>query len=352
MTRRKPGLMRFSGNLVLTMPEQTATPETRGCGRAAASSSALQHPELGFGRVARPCRWALVAVLVGGSCHEATGLHVFARLGQVQYEALSLAVTRLPDATSATSQVLVDPMTNGRYAGPFKGGDQDVYVYLPDTLDGARVQCSMTALQGSAPIAEGAAEATVHRGAIEDVQIAMGGDSGTGGAGVAGAGGMGGVTAGGTGGASSGGAPGMGGAPASTGGGSGAQKASNGQACNTAGDCASTHCVDGLCCESDCPGACTSCALAGAQGLCRPVAAGVPDPRGICADTGSATCGTNGLCDVSGHCAKYAAGTECAAPSCKNGVMLTQAATCDGSGTCVAGQAVKCSSGCAGNACL
>ncbi len=200
--------------------------------------------------MAKPCWWALdaVLVLIVGSCHDATGLHVVARLGAVQYDALALQITRVPDASGASPQVLVDPSGNGRYLGPFTGGDQDVYVYLPDDLGGAAVQCSMTALQGSSAVAQGQANATVRQGAIEDVQIVMGANAGTGGS------------------------------PAPT-------NVSNGQACNAAAECASNHCVDGVCCESDCTGACTSCALPGTEGLCRPAPAGVPDPRAAFAPT-------------------------------------------------------------------
>lgn len=260
--------------------------------------------------MARPCWWALVAVLFVGSCDGPTGLHVFVRLGQLRYDGLALEVTRVPDTSSASPQVLVDPSTNGRYAGPFSGGDQDVYVYLPDDLGGATVQCSMTALEGSSAVAQGEADTTVRRGAIQDVQIVMSGAGAAAGS-----------------------------------------NASNGQACNTAADCASGHCADGVCCESDCTGACMSCALAGTEGLCRPVAAGVPDPRGVCADMGAATCGTNGLCDVSGHCAKYPSGTVCAAPVCKADGMFKPAATCDGAGMCMQPPTMKCAGGCANNGC-
>lgn len=137
-----------------------------------------------------------------------------------------------------------------------------------------------------------------------------------------------------------------------SGGGPGSEKLENGQRCSNGSACVSGHCVDGVCCESTCGDACTTCAAAGAEGLCRPAAAGLPDPRSICADTGAANCGTNGLCDVSGHCARYSIGTTCAAPRCKNGGMLTPMATCDGAGTCRDQPAIKCAAGCAEGSCL
>jgi hypothetical protein len=292
--------------------------------------------------VARPW-WLLGAVLVASGCHDSTGLHVFARLGALEYDALALQIVRPADTGGAAPQVLVDPTTNGRYTGPFHGGDQDVYVYLPDDLDGALLQCTMTALLSSAVVGQGQTDATVHRQTVEDVQIVM----------VApGSGGTGGSSAdGGLDGSASGGSAGTG---TPTGGGSGtsgSHQSGNGTACNSAPDCASNHCVDGVCCESDCTGACTSCATPGTEGLCRPAPAGVPDPRGLCADMGAATCGTNGLCDVSGDCAKYPAGTACGSPSCKKDGTMNPAPTCDGAGACQEAPKMKCAGTCTDTMC-
>ena len=272
----------------------------------------------------------LGAVLVATGCHDSTGLHVFARLGTTEYDALALEIVR-PADSSGTSEVLVDPTTNGRYSGPFHGGDQDVFVYLPDGLDGAHVQCTMAALRSSAVVGQGETDATVHRQSVEDVQIVLG---------VPGSGGSPGGTAG-AGGSS----------PPPMGGTSGAHTSANGSACNSAPDCASNHCVDGVCCESDCNGACTSCAMPGSEGLCRPSPADAPDPRRVCADMGAATCGTSGLCDVSGHCAKYPAGTACGSPTCKNAGMLKPAPTCDGAGACQEGSMTKCAGTCTDGMC-
>ena len=48
----------------------------------------------------------------------------------------------------------------------------------------------------------------------------------------------------------------------------------NGQPCAAAGECASQHCVDGVCCKTACTGACRSCALPTSPGTCTPIAAG------------------------------------------------------------------------------
>ena len=77
--------------------------------------------------------------------------------------------------------------------------------------------------------------------------------------------------------------------------------------CATAADCKSGFCFDGVCCRSDCSGACQSCAVEGSVGTCTDVPVGA-DPRNDCPDDGVASCGRNGSCDGTGACALYAAG--------------------------------------------
>ena len=48
----------------------------------------------------------------------------------------------------------------------------------------------------------------------------------------------------------------------------------NGQPCAAAGECVSNFCVDGVCCDEACGGACRSCALPSSMGRCVPVAGG------------------------------------------------------------------------------
>ena len=52
----------------------------------------------------------------------------------------------------------------------------------------------------------------------------------------------------------------------------------NGQVCEAGSECVSGFCVDNVCCENACTGACRSCALASSPGRCMPVASGNP-PR-------------------------------------------------------------------------
>ena len=107
-----------------------------------------------------------------------------------------------------------------------------------------------------------------------------------------------------------------------------------GEPCAQPTDCGSSFCVDGVCCEAACGGACQSCKLSGKVGTCSAVPAGASDPRGICVDQGAATCGTNGRCDGSGACRSYANGTRCSAATCV-GDQLTTEGTCNAHGACV-----------------
>jgi hypothetical protein len=119
---------------------------------------------------------------------------------------------------------------------------------------------------------------------------------GTGGSGDA-SGGNGGATNGAGAGLSGGG--GGGGGTTSTGGGTTSTGSSgaleNGAACNTANQCASTFCADGVCCDRPCHGACEACRLdltGSPDGSCAGFPAGT-EPQGECGDT---TCLAQGLC--------------------------------------------------------
>src|SRR5262249_21688284 len=51
-------------------------------------------------------------------------------------------------------------------------------------------------------------------------------------------------------------------------GGSNCKKCGAGQACKIDMDCGSQHCADGLCCDTACTDACSSCLLPGLVGTC------------------------------------------------------------------------------------
>jgi hypothetical protein len=108
----------------------------------------------------------------------------------------------------------------------------------------------------------------------------------------------------------------------------------NGAACTSPGTCTSGHCVDGVCCESACPGQCESCNQPGKRGLCVVAPAGPPaDGRPRCTTTQATTC--NGSCDgANRNVCHYPAGeTICKAAGCY-GRAGAAPSYCDGKGAC------------------
>jgi hypothetical protein len=100
--------------------------------------------------------------------------------------------------------------------------------------------------------------------------------------------------------------------------------AENGSACAAAEDCDSGHCVEGVCCETECE------------------------------DEGAASCGQTGACDAGGRCALYPEGTACSEPACESNSVARSGGTCDGSGSCEGAVETSCGDGavCQGGACL
>jgi hypothetical protein len=156
---------------------------------------------------------------------------------------------------------------------------------------------------------------------------------GQGGGGGGGAGGMGGGNGGG------GGVD----APVSDGGGGclGGEGKPIGAACGCASECRSEFCVDGVCCNTACSGACLSCSLPNTIGECTVVSRGVVDPHGLCTRQAPQSCGQDGTCNGLGGCAKHRAGTSCGQASCSGG-GLVPASSCDGNGACLAGSPITC----------
>lgn len=114
-----------------------------------------------------------------------------------------------------------------------------------------------------------------------------------------------------------------------------------GAVCAAAAECSSNFCVDGICCESACQGACLTCGLSSSPGRCVNVAAGRDDPHKQCKDTGVASCGTDGKCDGSGACRRYGGDTLCSSEICNSG-SYTPPAMCSASGQCLAPSSRSC----------
>jgi hypothetical protein len=110
----------------------------------------------------------------------------------------------------------------------------------------------------------------------------------------------------------------------------------DGQGCVGPGECISTYCTDGVCCDNGCAGTCQACSAAlkggGADGECGNVAPYGADPA----------CGANEVCDGAGTCRKNdgivcGGAGECVSGNCIDGVC------CDDpcSDTCLACTAAK-----------
>jgi MYXO-CTERM domain-containing protein len=127
----------------------------------------------------------------------------------------------------------------------------------------------------------------------------------------------------------------------------------DGDACASDSECLHGHCVDLVCCATDCAGLCQACAAAlkagGPDGVCG-YALASSDPHDECTADPVATCLLDGNCDGNGACARYAAGTECVAGSCLSLTTGNLAHLCDGIGTCVEHGVATCQVGYACNA--
>ena len=116
-------------------------------------------------------------------------------------------------------------------------------------------------------------------------------------------------------------------------------------------DCASQHCVDGVCCNTACSGQCEACDVAGNVGTCSAVTNGQPHgKRTPCMGAGT-TCGGTCAPASTTACTFPGAATQCRAQSC-TGSTKTIAATCDSMGGCPLPSTVTCPFGCAGSDCM
>lgn len=92
--------------------------------------------------------------------------------------------------------------------------------------------------------------------------------------------------------------------------GMGACKRDNGQACGMNTQCASGHCVEGVCCNTDCMETCKTCTRSGFVGTCIELPNDQPDT------VATMTCVGDSRCDGLGNCKK------------RNGYACTMAAQC------------------------
>ncbi|MFO0550979.1 MAG: hypothetical protein U0271_21490 [Polyangiaceae bacterium] len=117
----------------------------------------------------------------------------------------------------------------------------------------------------------------------------------------------------------------------------------NGDPCTQGGQCASTHCRDGVCCDDDCGQACKSCLAAdtgGADGQCDFIPAG-QDPAGDC--TGAETCDAAGGCAFS--CGQDPTPSQSTCPAACTGGCLAGTCIIACTGTTCASQSIACPQG-------
>lgn len=128
-----------------------------------------------------------------------------------------------------------------------------------------------------------------------------------------------------------------------------------GKTCSRTSECASGHCVDGVCCDSACEGQCEACNTA-ALGLCRPTRGKPHGARPACAGAGPSApdlC-ENPACDGTdanrtscsgtvGPCAPYLCGAEGCSTTCTVDTECDSSATCDRiAGRCRSNAAAVC----------
>ena len=114
-----------------------------------------------------------------------------------------------------------------------------------------------------------------------------------------------------------------------------AQLRARGATCARGEECASGFCVDAVCCNVACAGACVTCASPSALGTCTAIVLGAADPRAFCHAQSPASCGFDGTCDGLGACRSYDSAVECAPASCIDS-LLRGPSMCDGKGACLA----------------
>ncbi|MGZ3454451.1 MAG: hypothetical protein ACXVEF_32895, partial [Polyangiales bacterium] len=126
----------------------------------------------------------------------------------------------------------------------------------------------------------------------------------------------------------------------------------NGATCGSDFDCDSTHCIDGVCCDTLCDKQCQACNILGKVGTCSTVTSGnAIAPRTACSGFGT-TCGSS--CDgtFADKCHYSTSSVVCGAASCSSGTetLLTH---CDGSGGCTPASTAACTPyKCGATACL
>jgi hypothetical protein len=129
----------------------------------------------------------------------------------------------------------------------------------------------------------------------------------------------------------------------------------NGKGCLGDSECASSTCVDGVCCNTRCVGQCEACDVAGSLGTCTAVVGKPHGARTQCPDGGALEPCAAASCDGAARtaCAKLAgADVVCGEDACMDGQAIAKG-RCDGAGACAATAVSDCGAfACGPTACL
>lgn len=111
-----------------------------------------------------------------------------------------------------------------------------------------------------------------------------------------------------------------------------------GDACVRGGDCGSSFCIDGVCCEAACGDQCQACNSAG---KCVPVTGTPRGLRPLCVDPGGDVCKAETCNGVATDKCNLPKGNRCSPAAC-SGSTFSPESTCDGAGGCTKPTAVEC----------
>ncbi|MBN1607596.1 MAG: hypothetical protein JW940_13245 [Polyangiaceae bacterium] len=107
----------------------------------------------------------------------------------------------------------------------------------------------------------------------------------------------------------------------------------DGEACFGNTECESIHCIDGVCCDSDCLGQCQTCAQQGRRGRCTVLASGQPVGKRTACTNAGLPCG--GSCLGEPECSYPDETVGCRSEvGCVDRVTLKEGMACDGRGSC------------------
>ena len=123
-----------------------------------------------------------------------------------------------------------------------------------------------------------------------------------------------------------------------------------GAPCATGTQCASDHCVDDVCCDTDCDEQCEACAEPDSLGTCAPVTGAPRGARDACFSSGG-VCGGDCNGTNPNSCTYPDEATRCGERRCDS-AMLIDVGSCDSTGSCDDPPAMLCEHGCFGGDCL